>query len=414
MTHGLLWMLDTSITLGTGTRRSVLALDAHHSQLAGCAPGLQHVRCIAVAVSPSWTGERLAALRERVIAVVGRPAASLKDGGSALNKATAVLSARGLGSPVLDDISHAVATMLKRRSEKHPQVSTVLSAWGQVSGRLQHTVLACLTPPTVQTQSRLMHVHRVVRWADRVRGLVPAGRAKAGSVLAKWRIGLDDLPACRTLIRQCREDAGALWACQKLLKTPGLTHDTLPQCEPLLDTMASVRVRQEVARSLHHQLETATSLGLDTVGVPISSDPIASLCGLTRHHGAGPIKDANRMALRIPALCGVPTLEEAGQVLEITVAQQQALTAGVSSLTKPRRQMRAEPHHLEQLGSGRDQGSEIIPPGKDRSDRSNLIDLPNGDKEVKESLPQRHEVSSTQATVVGYQVQNPVKDRTPI
>lgn len=413
-TNGLIWMIDTSITLGTGKLLSVLALDAHHYQLAGCAPGFQHVRCIAVAVSPSWTGERLAELLERVIAVVGRPAAYLKDGGSELKKATDVLSERGLGSPVIDDISHAVANMLKRRYEKHPQFSTFLSACGQVSGRLKHTVLACLTPPKVQTQSRFMNVHRLVRWADRVLGLLPAGRAKAGSVLAKLRICLDDLPACRTLIRQFRDDAGALLACQKLLKTHGLTHDTLTQCEPLLDTMASVRVRQEVARYLHHQLETATSLGLDKVGLPISSDPIESLFGLTKQHGAGPIKDANRMALRIPALCGVPTLEEAGQVLEITVAQQQALTDGVSSLTKQRRQMRAEPHHLEQLGSGRDQGIEIIPPGKDRSDRSNLIYLPNGYKEVKESLPQRHEVSSTQATVVDYQVQNPVKDRTPI
>jgi hypothetical protein len=77
--------------------------------------------------------------------------------------------------------------------------------------------------------------------------------------------------------------------------------------------------------------------------------------------------------------------------------------------------MRVELHHLEQLGSGRDQGNvELIPPGKDRSDRSNIIYLLNGYKEVKESLPQRHEVSPTQATVVGNQVQNPVKDRTLI
>jgi hypothetical protein len=373
------------------------------------------VRCVAVAVSPAWSGERLAALLERVISVVGRPAAYLKDGGSELKKAADVLSERGLGSPVIDDISHAVANMLKRRYEPHPQFATFLSACGQVSGRLKHTVLACLTPPKVHTQSRLMNVHRLVRWADRVLGLLPAGRAKAGSVLAQLRTCLDDLPACRTLIRQFRDDAGALLACQKLLKTHGLTHDTLTQCEPLLDTMASVRVRQEGARYLHHQLETATSLGLDKVGLPISSDPIESLFGLTKQHGAGPIKDANRMALRIPALCGGPTREEAGQVLEITVAQQQALTDGVSSLTKQRRQMRAEPHHLEQLGSGRDQGNvELIPPGKDRFDRSTIIYLPNGYKEVKESLPQRHKVSPTQAAVVGYQVQNPVKDRTPI
>jgi hypothetical protein len=170
-------------------------------------------------------------------------------------------------------------------------------------------------------------------WADWVLGLLPAGRAKAASVVAKLRACLDDLPACRTLIRQFRDDAVALLACQKMLKTRGLTHDTLSQCDPLLDTMASVRVRQEFARYLQHQFETAKRLGLDRVGMPISSDPIKSLFGLTKQHGAGPVKDANRMALRIPALCGVPTLEEAPQVLEITVNQQQALSDGVFSLT---------------------------------------------------------------------------------
>src|SRR5215468_8173192 len=414
-TNGLIWMIDTSITLGTGKLLSVLALDAHHYQLAGGAPGFQHVRCVAVAVSPSWSGERLAELLERIIAVMGRPAAYLKDGGSELKKATDVLSERGLGSPVIDDISHAVANMLKRRYEKHPQFATFLSACGRVSSRLTHTVLACLTPPTVHTKSRFMNVHRLVRWADRVLGLLPAGRAKAGSVLAKLRTCLDELPACRTLICQFRDDAVALLACQQMLKTRGLSHDTLTQCEPLLDTMASVRVRQEFARYLHHQLETATRLGLDDVGLPISSEPIASLFGLTKQHGVGPVKDANRMALRIPALCGLPTPEEAQQVLEIPMAQQHALTNGFSSLTKQRREIRAKPHHLEQLGSGRDQGHvELIPLGKDRSDRSNIIYLPHGYKEVKESLPQRHEVSPTQARVVGNQVQNPVKDRTPI
>lgn len=414
-TNGLIWMIDTSITLGTGKLLSVLALDAHHYQLAGVAPGFQHVRCIAVAVSPSWTGNRLADLLERIIAVVGRPVAYLKDGGSELKKATDVLSERGLGSPVIDDISHAVANMLKRRYETHPQFATFLSACGRVSSRLKHTVLACLTPPTVHTKSRFMNVHRLVRWADRVLGLLPAGRAKAGSVLAKLRTCLDELPACRTLICQFRDDAVALLACQQMLKTRGLSHDTLTQCEPLLDTMASVRVRQEFSRYLHHQLATATRLGLDDVGLPISSDPIESLFGLTKQHGVGPVKDANRMALRIPALCGLPTPEEAQQVLEITVAQQQALTDGVSSLTKQRRQIRAKPHDLEQLSSGRDQGYvELIPPGKDRSDRSNIIYLPHGYKEVQGPLLQRHEVSPTQATVVDNQVQNPVKDRTPI
>jgi hypothetical protein len=97
------------------------------------------------------------------------------------------------------------------------------------------------------------------------------------------------------------------------------------------------------------------------------------------------------------------------------VAQQHALSDGVSSLTKQRRQMQANPHHLEQLGRGRAQGNvELIPPGKDRSNRSDIVYLPNGYKEVERPMTQRHEASTTQATVVDNQVQNPVKGRTPI
>jgi hypothetical protein len=137
--------------------------------------------------------------------------------------------------------------------------------------------------------------------------------------------------------------------------------------------------------------------------------------GLTKQHGVGPVKDANRMALRIPALCGGPTLEEAQQVLEITVAQQHALSDGVFSLTKQKHQMQANPHHLEQLGRRQDQGNvELIPPGKDRSNRSDIVYLPNEYKEVEGLLPQRHEAATTQAMVVGSQVQNPVQGRTPI
>src|SRR5262249_58085609 len=127
-TNGLIWMIDTSITLGTSRLLSVLALDAHHYQLVDGAPGFQHVHCVAVSVSPSWTGERLADLLERVIAVMGRPAAYLKDGGSELQNAIGLLAERGVAGPAIDDVSHAVANIPKRPYEQHPQVATFLSA----------------------------------------------------------------------------------------------------------------------------------------------------------------------------------------------------------------------------------------------------------------------------------------------
>jgi len=69
-TNGLIWMIDTSITLGTGKLLSVLALDAHHYQLAGDAPGFQHVRCV--------RGSGIALLDRRT---PGRPARACHLGG---------------------------------------------------------------------------------------------------------------------------------------------------------------------------------------------------------------------------------------------------------------------------------------------------------------------------------------------
>src|SRR5439155_5444172 len=147
-----------------------------------------------------------------------------------------------------------------------------MSACGHVSGKLKHTVLACFAPPYVRTKARFMNVHRLFTWADRVLKLSPAGGAKSGSILARLRACLDQLPACKALITRFRADAAGLLACQKILKSQGLSHDSRAQCEPLIDTMPSSALRQEFRASLAYELETAKTLGLDQIGLPISSD----------------------------------------------------------------------------------------------------------------------------------------------
>jgi len=374
--HGLLWRMEVSIALGAGKIVAVVALDAQHHHLTQVAPGLQQVRCLAVSVAASWTGDTLADWLTRLIAVMGRPAAYLQDGGSELHTAIDVLDAQGLARPSMDDISHAVAHRLKRRYHHHPHCATCLSACGRVSGTLKHTLLACLAPPTVHTNARFMHVHRLVTWADRLLTLSPAGGAKAGSTLAKLRACLDALPSCTALITRLRDDAVPLLACQKRLNTQGLSHTTLAPCAPLLDAIASSTVRRAFAGSLQDQLQTATTLGLDNVGLPISADPIASLFGLAKQHGVGEIKDANRIALRLPALCGAPTQEEAKQVLALSVAEQHEITGRFTSLIQQRREVLPNPDALERL-SMEQTGIhvDLIPSAKNRSTHQKTVPL---------------------------------------
>ena len=142
-TNGLIWLIDISMGLGSGKILAVLAFEAHHQQRESGAPARHHVHCIGVAVADAWTGERMAAVLGRLIATMGRPAASLKDSGSALHKAVAVLEDDGVGSPCLDDMSHAAAGMRKRPYQQHPAFERFVSACGRVSGKLKHTLLAC-------------------------------------------------------------------------------------------------------------------------------------------------------------------------------------------------------------------------------------------------------------------------------
>jgi hypothetical protein len=188
------------------------------------------------------------------------------------------------------------------------------------------------------------------------------------------RACLDELPACKALVKRFRADAAGLLECQKILKTTGLSHDTLAQCEPLIDAMPSAAVRWEFRAYLEYQLETAKTLGLVQVGLPISSDAIESLFGVAKQHGVGETQDAARIALRLPALCGMPTREEAEQVLEVSVARQHEFTGRVPSLTKQRREVLAHPECLERLGLNPGQSHvELIPSPKKRSNNETSI-----------------------------------------
>jgi len=167
-----------------------------------------------------------------------------------------------------------------------------------------------------------------------------------------------------------------------MLKTTGLSHDPRAQGAPLLDPRPSSAVRQEFRASLDFERKTATPLGRDHLGVPISADAIASLCGMATSRGVGETQDAARSALRLPAFCGVPTREEAEHVLKVRVATHQELTAPCPSLTTPRREVLGHPERLERLSL-----EQAIPPvariprPKNRSNYQEIINIANSYEE---------------------------------
>ncbi len=386
--NGFIWIIDISIALGCGKLLAVLALDAHHYARQAGAPGLEHVHPIAVSVAESWTGEAVAEVLKELIGTLGRPVALLKDGGSELAKAADELDAKGLGTRCLDDLSHVAANLLKHPYVQHPQFDTFISACGQVSKHLKQSALACLAPPKTSTKARFMNLHRLVKWADQLLQHSPPGAARAGSALAKLRGALDRLPACKAFIHLFRRDAEALLQCQEVLKVQGLREQTRAQCHQIVEAMPpSSPVRQGFEAWMATHLAVARTLGLDTLGLPISSDPIESLFGVAKQRSQGPIKDADRLAVYLPAFCGQLSPGDAASVLEVSVAQQREVMGSVSSLSQQRRQVLPNPGSLESLfEANRHRHVELLAGSKNRSKSAVIYPLSNNYEQAQGAL----------------------------
>jgi len=356
--RGFILLLDATIGLGQGKIMTVLALDANHYVSNPSAPSLQHVTCVAVSVADTWTGETIAALLQRIIARIGRPLAYLKDGGTDLGKAVRLLIERGLDGVSIDDISHVVANLLKHEYQAHPMFDVFIRTCGKVSTMLKQSILASLAPPKVSTKARFMNMHRLVKWAACVLQQSPRGRAAKGSLLQKLRDRLDQLPQCRRFINDFLLDAEPILECQAILKTKGLNQDSVDECRPIIERIPNSYIRCGLTEWLEKHFVIAKTLGLHETGMPISSDTIESLFGVAKIHGTGEIKDANRIAPRIPVLCGEITRKDAENVLRISVKEQREWSCSSPSLTKQRRDVFSEGGGLEKIPT--DDGNQDI------------------------------------------------------
>jgi len=375
--NGAVWMIDTSIALGAGKILAVLELKIDHYKNNEGAPALENINCVAISVARSWTGESIANFLQKVILITGKPAAYLKDGGLDLMKGVRLLNERGFSSFSIDDISHVVANLLKNEYTKHPSYDCFISACGQTSKKFKQTVLAFFAPPKVSTKARFMNIHRMVKWADMVLQHSPRGRVSKDSVVSKLRNYLGKLPEYKQFIKRFLRDACPLLKSQKILKAQGLNMKTYKECKELLKNIPQgSQVRIGFITWMEKQLIVAESLGMGNTGMPICSDNIESLFGLGKTHGTGEVKDANRIALRLPAFCGSVNRESARMAMSVTVNEQQEVENKLLSLTRQRRKILPTPGSLtDSLSTEFDCGLTLLPVPKNDEKSKDITDI---------------------------------------
>lgn len=221
-----------------------------------------------------------------------------------------------------------------------------------------------------------MNLHRLIKWADKLLQHSTKGRVAKDSVLSKLRSSMNELPQCKAFIKRFLRDARVLLKCQKILKTEGLSQVTFEQCKQLLEGIPPRSgIRKGFSSWLDQHLILATNLGLEKVGMPSASDILESLFGIVKQHGTGNIKDANRIALRIPALCGNLTRNDAKSVLRISVKCQQEVEANLNSLTRQRRKILPIPGSINDGIINAAQNLELIPRSEKREKNTEIAGI---------------------------------------
>ena len=348
--NGAIWLIDESIGLGSGKILTVLELKIDHHNTHEGPPTLGDVNCVSISVATSWTGESIADFLQQIINITGKPAAFLKDGGTNLAKGVRLLNEKGLFCHSIDDVSHVVANLLKREYTKHPSYEAFVSICGQASKKMKQTLLASLSPPKISTKARFMNIHRLVTWAEQIIKHSPCGRASKGSIISKLRKSLGTLPEHRQFIRRFLRDSRALLKCQEVLKIKGLSVGTYNECKTLLQYIPQrSRIYIGFVTWMENQLMVAHSLGVSSIGMPICSDILESLYGVGKIHGTGEIKDANRIALRLPSYCGELSDDAAKMVMGVSTKQQQDVEKKLFSLTRQRRKVLPNPGAITDL-----------------------------------------------------------------
>jgi hypothetical protein len=229
-----------------------------------------------------------------------------------------------------------------------------------------------------------MNLHRLVQWAGQLLKHSPKGRASKGSILSKLRSAIGRIPECKAFINRFLRDVNPLLESQKILKNKGLSHDSYRQCLQLMKTIPPrSAVRTGFTNWMEKQITIAESLGLEHIGMPISSDNIESLFGVSKQHGCGKLKDANRIALRIPAMCGTLTRRDAQRVLGISVKEQREIETSLPSLSKQRREVLPNPGCLDKIIDDEEKKNlELLPGSKKRSKNLLKLNITNGYEEV--------------------------------
>lgn len=302
------WLAIVDHSIDVGTKKALVVLRVKLDILAQKRKALQlsDCECIGLRVAETVNGDTIALELKEIFAKSGTPLGIIKDREPALKRGVRLWSqAHAPNIEVIDDISHVMATALKKQYEKSTEYKQFNDLVNNTAKRLRQSSLAFLTPPRLRTKGRFLSIGRLGKWGKKILDVLSGKKHdQDDEILEKLQATLPDFESVRPFIMEFAKTTETVAQVMKVLKNKGLGIDTYTQCKKLtapLPNDTEVKLSLETWLDTHMEIQKRISKN----PLPISSDVIESLFGRFKHIiGRSPQADMNRSVLIIPALCG--------------------------------------------------------------------------------------------------------------
>jgi hypothetical protein len=303
-------IVDHSIDIGTKKALVVLRVSTKALSARGGAICLEDCACVGLRISEQINGETVAADLQTIFAQAGAPVAIVRDGDATLQKGVRLWQDKqNEVVPVIYDIGHAAANVLKEEFESKGPYQRFIALTGRAASRLRQTDLAFLIPPKLRSKGRFQSIGNLGQWAAKILEALSVKGDLRPLTRAKLREVLPGFMALRGFVQRFASTTHSVARMLEILKNNGLNQANYALCAQLLASLPkNSRVRKQLHSWLQHHLEIQkqlTAKGHPDLPLMVSSDVIESLFGKYKHIlERSPQADMNRSTLLIPALCG--------------------------------------------------------------------------------------------------------------
>lgn len=215
-------IIDESIRLGQ--EKLLLILSVPLEKLEQGALGFADVVVVYMKGAKSWTGLAISEVIEELEQSYGFEVKNiLSDEDSKLKKASRILEIAHVA-----DISHAIATCLKRVFEKTETFQLFKKLVASYASKGVNQELSYLCPPKQRTKARFMNLSRVVKWANKM-------LENFSQLDKKEAVFFKDLPAQGNFIKLLAECLALAKAVSLPFKLKGLSIQSLKEAQSIME-----------------------------------------------------------------------------------------------------------------------------------------------------------------------------------